>query len=82
MNLVFNKKKFLLDNQEIRNNDRLNNLQLKEDLLSKDSSLFQAQATIAELRKELEQTREEVIIQLNFFFSNQNLLYLIFIFRC
>lgn len=38
----------------------MNNLQLKEDLLAKDASLFQAQSTIAGLRKELEQTREEV----------------------
>jgi len=36
-------------------------LQLKEDLLAKDSSLFQAQTTITQLRKELEQAREDVI---------------------
>jgi len=50
----------LLDNQEGLNNDRVNNLQLKEDLLAKEKSLFQAQSTISDLRKELEQTREEV----------------------
>lgn len=50
----------LLDNQQGLNNDRVNNLQLKEDLLAKEKSLFQAQSTITDLRKELEQTREEV----------------------
>ena len=45
--------------------DRMNNLQLKEDLLAKDASLFQAQSTIAGLRKELEQTREEVLVEIS-----------------
>jgi hypothetical protein len=35
-------------------------LQLKEDLITKESSLFQAQTTITGLRKEVEQAREEV----------------------
>jgi hypothetical protein len=42
------------------NNDRINTLQLKEDLVTKETNLFQAQSTINELQKELEQTREEV----------------------
>ena len=49
-----------LGNQQTLEQDRMNNLQLKEDLLTKDASLFQAQSTIAGLRKEFEQTREEV----------------------
>lgn len=57
------KNKIILDNKETINNERLNNLQLKEDLLTKDSSLFQAQSTITQLRKELEQAHEEVINQ-------------------
>ena len=52
---------FFVDNQEGMNNDRINTLQLKEDLVTKESSLFQAQSTVTTLRKELEQTREEVI---------------------
>jgi len=36
-------------------------LQLKEDLINKESSLFQAQSMINELKKELQQAREEVI---------------------
>lgn len=51
---------FCLDNQQMIDQDRRNNLQLKEDLLTKDACLFQAQSTIAGLRKDLEQTREEV----------------------
>jgi len=43
-------------------------LQLKEDLLAKESSLFQAQSMITELRKELEQGRGEVIHLLVFLF--------------
>lgn len=50
-----------LGNQQTIEHDRRTNLQLKEDLLTKDASLFQAQSTIAGLRKEVEQTREEVI---------------------
>ena len=42
------------------NNDRINNLQLKNDLVEKETSLFQAQSTINELKKELEQARDEV----------------------
>lgn len=59
---TFDRRFFLvfIDNQGGLNNDRVNNLQLKEDLLSKETSLFQAQSIIADLRKELEQTREEV----------------------
>jgi hypothetical protein len=38
----------------------MNSLQVKQDLLSKETSLFQAQSTINEMQKELEQTREEV----------------------
>ncbi|CAF1550137.1 unnamed protein product, partial [Rotaria sordida] len=45
--------------QESMNNDRMNNLKLKEDLVSKETSLFQAQSTINELQTCLEQTREE-----------------------
>jgi len=41
-------------------------LQLKEDLINKESSLFQAQSTINELRKELQQAREEVIDSFTF----------------
>ncbi|CAF2941831.1 unnamed protein product [Rotaria sp. Silwood2] len=48
-------------NQHAINNDRINNLQLKEDLLAKETNLFQAQSTINELKKELEQAREEMI---------------------
>lgn len=54
-----------LGNQRIIDQDRMNNLQLKEDLLAKDASLFQAQSTIAGLRKELEQTREEVLVEIS-----------------
>ena len=43
------------------NNDRISNLQLKDDLVAKETSLFQAQSTINELKKELEQARDEVI---------------------
>lgn len=50
-----------LGNQQTIEHDRRTNLQLKEDLLTKDASLFQAQSTIAGLRKDFEQTREEVI---------------------
>lgn len=53
-------------------NDRGNNLKLKEDLLAKETSLFQAQSTINELEKCLEQTREEVLI----IFITQSLLFL------
>jgi hypothetical protein len=42
-------------------------LQLKENLLTKESSLFQAQSTINELRKELQQAKEEVVDVLFFF---------------
>ena len=38
----------------------MNNLQLKEDLLAKETSLFQAQSKINELTKELEQAKDEV----------------------
>jgi hypothetical protein len=55
-----------LDNQGAINNDRINSLQLKEDLLTKETSLFQAQSIINELKKELEQRREEVILLLFF----------------
>jgi hypothetical protein len=55
---------FFLDNQGAINNDRINSLQLKEDLLTKETSLFQAQSIINELKKELEQRREEVILLL------------------
>lgn len=40
--------------------NRTNTLQLKEELVAKETSLFQAQSIIAELRKDLEQAREEV----------------------
>jgi len=43
------------------NNDRINNLELKEDLLAKETNLFQAQSTITDLKKELEQAKEDVI---------------------
>jgi hypothetical protein len=49
-----------LDNQDKTDNDRRNNLQLKEELLAKETSLFQAQSTISGLRKEVEQAREDV----------------------
>ena len=42
------------------NSNRGNNLQLKEDLLAKETSLFQARSTVTELKKELDQAREEV----------------------
>jgi len=48
------------------NNDRINNLELKETLLSKETNLFQAQSTITDLKKELEQAKEEVIQYLFF----------------
>ncbi|CAF3392823.1 unnamed protein product [Rotaria sp. Silwood1] len=48
-----------MNNQESMNNDRIHNLKLKEDLLAKETSLFQAQSTINELQQCLEQTREE-----------------------
>jgi hypothetical protein len=35
-------------------------LKLKEDLLTKDTNLYQAQSVINELKKDLEQTREQV----------------------
>jgi hypothetical protein len=54
-----------LGNQQAIDNDRMNNLQLKEDLLAKETSLFQAQSTISGLRKEVEQAREDVR---NYFF--------------
>ena len=41
-------------------NNRTNTLQLKEDLLTKETSLFQAQSLITELKKDLEQARDEV----------------------
>ncbi|CAF3576825.1 unnamed protein product [Rotaria sordida] len=50
-----------MNKQESMNNDRMNNLKLKEDLVSKETSLFQAQSTINELQKCVEQTREEMI---------------------
>ncbi|CAF2796492.1 unnamed protein product [Rotaria sp. Silwood2] len=50
-----------MNNQESMSNDRVNNLKIKEDLLAKETSLFQAQSTINELHKCLEQTREEMI---------------------
>ncbi|CAF0895169.1 unnamed protein product [Rotaria sp. Silwood1] len=50
-----------MNNQESMNNDRIHNLKLKEDLLAKETSLFQAQSTINELQQCLEQTREEMI---------------------
>lgn len=40
--------------------DRTTTLQLKEDLLAKETSLFQAQNRISELEKELQQAQEEV----------------------
>jgi len=43
------------------NNERITSLKLKEDLLAKETSLFQSQSIINELKKELEQTREQVI---------------------
>jgi hypothetical protein len=49
-----------LDKQESMNSERGNYLQLKEDLLSKETNLFQAQSMIDQLQKEIEQTREEV----------------------
>ena len=49
-----------LDNQGSIDNDRRNNLQLKEELLAKESTLFQAQSTISGLRKEVEHAREDV----------------------
>jgi Fic family protein len=61
----------LSDNQGAMNNDRINNLQLKEDLLAKETNLFQAQSTITDLKKELEQAKEEVIQYL--FFCRRNL---------
>jgi hypothetical protein len=42
------------------NSERGNYLQLKEDLLAKETSLFQSQTMINELQKELEQTQNEV----------------------
>jgi hypothetical protein len=48
--------------------DRINILRLKEDLLDKETSLFRAQSTINELKKDLTQTREEVSIY--FLFNN------------
>jgi hypothetical protein len=58
--IVENNTRIYLDNQGTIDNDRRNNLQLKEDLLAKESSLFQAQSTISGLRKEMEQAREDV----------------------
>lgn len=46
------------------NDDRINSLQIKEDFMAKEKSLFEAQSTINELQKCLEQTREEVLIVL------------------
>ncbi|CAF1502229.1 unnamed protein product, partial [Adineta ricciae] len=46
--------------QEALSNDRLHTLKLKEDLLTKENELFQCQSKVAELQKELEQTREEM----------------------
>ena len=56
------KRLYHLENQESMNNDRTTALQLKEDLLAKETSLFQAQSTINELKKSLDQAREEVSI--------------------
>ena len=42
------------------NDDEVNVLHLKEDLLAKETSLFQAQSKINDLTKALEQTRNEV----------------------
>jgi len=54
-------------------------LQLKEDLINKESSLFQAQSMINELKKELQQAREEVIDAFTFLKKNQ---FLCFVYRC
>ena len=48
-------------------NDGGNRLQLKEDLLTKERNLFQAQSIIDQLQTELNQTRDEV--------SSKNLVY-------
>lgn len=49
-----------LKKQESINDNHGDSLQLKEDLVAKETSLFQAQSTIDQLRNQLEQTREEV----------------------
>ncbi|CAF3575245.1 unnamed protein product [Rotaria socialis] len=51
-----------INKQESMNSDRVDHLKLKEDLLTKETSLFQAQSTINELQKCLEQIREEMLI--------------------
>ncbi len=56
------------------NNDRINNLELKEDLLAKETNLFQAQSTITDLKKELEQAKEDVI-QYLFFLQKKSLFF-------
>lgn len=48
------------DNSTPMNNAEVNVLHLKEDLLAKETSLFQAQSKINDLTKALEQTRNEV----------------------
>jgi hypothetical protein len=64
----------LSDNQGAMNNDRINNLELKEDLLAKETNLFQAQSTITDLKKELEQAKEDVI-QYLFFLQKKSLFF-------
>lgn len=49
-----------LDHSDAQENNRSTNLHLKEDLLAKETSLFKAQSFITELKKDLEQARNEV----------------------
>ncbi len=55
----------VLDKQESMNSERENYLQLKKDLLAKETSLFQSQTIIDQLQKELEQTRDEVYFKIS-----------------
>lgn len=55
-----------LKKQESINENQGNTLRLKEDLVSKETSLLQAQSTIDQLQKELEQTRDDVGIFLTY----------------
>ncbi|CAF1065974.1 unnamed protein product [Adineta steineri] len=47
--------------QESMDKDHVNNLKLKEDLLNKETNLFQAQSTINELKKDIKQAQEEMM---------------------
>ncbi|CAF1660676.1 unnamed protein product, partial [Didymodactylos carnosus] len=49
------------NHRELNKENNTNNLKLKEDLLQKETNLFNTQSQLAEMKRDLEQAREEVI---------------------